>query len=246
MITLTINDMEEQKMLMVQNQIERKNLKNVPFVHADGSKRFQPVRHDELANTIVNQVQELGIGIKKEAWGTSEDHASLFGEIILDGVMDNPTMDFSIGIRQNNNQRFAITLVSGGSVFVCSNLVISGEVVMNKKHTSGLTLKDEVHTGLVSCISNSNNILDTMNQMQEKKLNNKRANHLMMESAHNGLFSYSHLKDVKKEWLTPTHKDFAPRTEWSLYNSFTETAKRYSTLRQQTSVGGLVELFSNN
>ena len=147
-------------MLMVQNQIERKNLKNVPFVHANGSRRFQPVRHDELANTIVNQVQELGIGIKKEAWGTSEDHASLFGEIILDGVMDNPVMDFSIGIRQNNNQRFAITLVSGGSVFVCSNLVISGEIVMNKKHTSGLTLKDEVHSGLVSCISNSNNIVE--------------------------------------------------------------------------------------
>ncbi|MCL0046221.1 DUF932 domain-containing protein [Nitrospinaceae bacterium] len=233
-------------MLMVKEKIKRNNLKNIPFIHADGSDRFKPVEHHELANTIVNQTKDMGLSIKKEQWGVSPDHTSLFGEIVLDKVLDNPTMEFTIGIRQNNNMRFPITLVSGTNVFVCSNLMISGEIVLKKRHTIGLHLQDEVRSGLTRCIGNSKDITDTMEMMQNNEINNSRANDLMMESAHQGLFSYSHLKEVQKEWITPSYDDFKPRTEWSLYNSFTEVAKKYNPIRQQTAVGGLVELFSNN
>jgi hypothetical protein len=233
-------------MLMVQNEIKRNNLKNIPFIHGSGSSRFLPIEHHELANTIVSQVKDIGLGMKSEKWGVSDDRTSLFGEIVLDKVLDNPTMEFTIGVRQNNNRRFPITLVSGSNVFVCSNLMISGEIVMNKKHTIGLNLQDEVKSGLLGCINNSKNLTATMERMRDKKVRNSRANHLMLESAHQGLFSYSHLKEVQKEWITPSHKDFKPRTEWSLYNSFTEVAKKYNPIRQQTAVGGLVELFSNN
>ena len=90
------------------------------------------------------------------------------------------------------------------------------------------------------------NYLDSVDEMKNTIVSENRANHLLMESAHTGLVSYSHLKDVHKEWKQPSYSDFIPRTEWSLYNCFNEVMKKYNPIRQQTSVGGLVELFSNN
>ena len=236
-------------MLCVQETIQRENLKKVPFTHASGSSRYQPIPHHILADTIVNEPSKLGLNIKSEKWGIAHDDASLFGEIVLDetSLYANPKdMEFTIGIRANNQKRFPVTLVSGTNVFVCSNMVIVGDFFLKKRHTIGLDLQNEVNSGLQNVLTSRIKLLDSVDEMKNTVVSENRANHLLMESAHTGLVSYSHLKDVHKEWKQPSYSDFIPRTEWSLYNCFNEVMKKYNPIRQQTSVGGLVELFSNN
>ena len=71
-------------MLCIQKEIPRENLKHIPFVHADGSPRYQPIPHHVLADSIVNETNKIGLSIKSERWGIAHDDASLFGEIVLD------------------------------------------------------------------------------------------------------------------------------------------------------------------
>jgi len=236
-------------MLCVQETIERNDLKKVPFVHAEGSSRFQPIPHHVLADSIVNESSKMGLNVKSEKWGVAHDNASLFGEIVLDesGVYKNPKdMEFTIGVRANNNKRFPVTLVSGTNVFVCSNMIIFGDFLLKKRHTIGLDLQSEIKSGLENVINSRTELIGCVDEMKNTIVSDVRANHLLMESAHTGLVSYSHLKDVHKEWKQPTYPDFIPRTEWSLYNCFNEVMKKYNPIRQQTGIGGLVELFSNN
>ena len=74
-------------MLCVQETIQRENLKKVPFTHASGSSRYQPIPHHILADTIVNETSKLGLNIKSEKWGIAHDDASLFGEIVLEELV---------------------------------------------------------------------------------------------------------------------------------------------------------------
>jgi len=236
-------------MLCIEKEIPRENLKHIPFVHADGSPRFQPIPHHVLADSIVNETNKIGLSIKSERWGIAHDDASLFGEIVLDesGVYQNPKdMEFTIGIRANNNKRFPVTLVSGTNVFVCSNMIIFGDFFLKKRHTIGLDLESEINSGLQNVLNSRPLLLDCVDEMKNTVVSEYRANDLMMKSAQTGLVSYSHLKEVHKEWKQPSYSDFNSRTEWSLYNCFNEVMKKYNPIRQQNSVGGLVELFSNN
>ena len=91
-------------MLSVKNPIKRDDLKNIPFNHADGTDRYKPVEHSVLANSVINQINDLGLDIKKEVWGVAHDNLSIFGEVVLDNVLDNPEMEFTVGIRANNNK----------------------------------------------------------------------------------------------------------------------------------------------
>ena len=233
-------------MLSVKNPVKREDLADIPFNHADGSDRYKPVEHSVLANSVINQINGLGLDIKKEVWGVAQGNLSLFGEVVLDNVLDNPEMEFTIGIRANNNKRFPVTLVSGANVFICDNLVITGEIIVKKKHTINLHLDDEIRNGISRCVSNSKFMTDMVEQMKVNTVSEPRANDLMMKSAVDGLVSFSHLKDVHKEWKTPSHSEFNPRNEWSLYNCFNEVMKKYNPIRQQKCVGGLVQLISNN
>jgi hypothetical protein len=233
-------------MLMVKKPIKRDALKKIPFIHAEGSERYQPVEHSKLADTIIKQIKDIGLNIKKDTWGVSNNHYSLFGEVVLHNVIENPEMEFTIGVRANNQRRFPITLVGGGNVFVCSNLMICGEVMMQRKHTINLDLDTSIRSGLDKCISMGGQLDRNVIRMKETKIIEPKVHQIMMKSAIDGIISYSHLKDVYKEWKTPSHSEFNPRTEWSLYNCYTEVIKKYNPIRQQKSVGELTNLFSNN
>ena len=48
---------------------------------------------------------------------------------------------------------------------------------------------------------------------------------------------------VLKEFQSPRHEEFREPTRWSLYNSFTETAKKYSPARADQCYQRLAKMF---
>ena len=52
--------------------------------------------------------------------------------------------------------------------------------------------------------------------------------------------------EVLKEFKTPRHQEFSEPNKWSLYNSFTETAKKYSPARADYCYRRLAGLFGMN
>jgi hypothetical protein len=231
---------------MVKKQIKRDALKKIPFIHSQGSERYQPVEHSKLADTIISQITDLGLNIKRDTWGVSDDYYSVFGEVVLNNVIENPEMEFTIGVRASNQMKFPITLVGGGNVLICSNLMICGEVMLKKKHTKNLDLDTSIRNGLDKCIGLGGQLDNEVLKMKETEVAESKVHQIMMKSAIDGIISYSHLRDVYKEWKTPSHSEFNPRNEWSLYNCYTEVIKKYNPIRQQKSVGNLTNLFSNN
>ena len=53
----------------------------------------------------------------------------------------------------------------------------------------------------------------------------ERAHHVMVAAIRSGITPASRLPKILEAWDEPKHREFEPRTAWSLFNAFTEVLK---------------------
>ncbi len=64
-------------------------------------------------------------------------------------ALSNGDRGLGLDFRHGNDQSMSLHLVAGTRVFVCDNLTLSGDmIVLRRKHTKGLSLRDEVRAGI--------------------------------------------------------------------------------------------------
>ena len=121
-------------------------------------KHHNPKRHDYFVDTLKEQVHDAGLTILALVFGLACGGTRLFFSMDvdvrpgsqLDGLADKKKGAFSIVGRKDDMMKFAIWLMAGWHTFVCDNLALLGDaVVMKKKQTLGLSLHEELATGLV-------------------------------------------------------------------------------------------------
>ena len=78
--------------------------------------------------------------------------------------------------------------------------------------------------------------------LRMQKLSQQRSHSLTVEAARAGAYSSAMILPVLAEFESPSHKDFKPRTAWSLMNSATEVMKRQSPARQVEGLKALTEV----
>ncbi len=61
--------------------------------------------------------------------------------------------------------------------------------------------------------------------MKLRELRPAHAHHLMVEAIRANVLPASRLPKVLEAWEEPRHREFSPRTAWSLFNAFTEVQK---------------------
>ncbi|MBI4426276.1 MAG: hypothetical protein HY567_01760 [Candidatus Kerfeldbacteria bacterium] len=67
---------------------------------------------------------------------------------------------------------------------------------------------------------------DEIAAMKVRELPPAYAHHLMVEAVKANVLPASRLPKVIEAWDEPRHEEFRPRTAWSLFNAFTEVARR--------------------
>jgi len=115
----------------------------------------------------------------------------------------------------------------GGSVFVCDNLVLTGEVTVLKKHT--LNVVASIESLALSAIYKSrsafNQIQEDAEVMKGIPMSDNEAYRMLGLIYGKGIITPRMIPVVKNEWLKPSHDDFVGRNLWSFYNSVTESLK---------------------
>src|SRR5262249_45250683 len=115
--------------------------------------RHRPVAHIELVTAVKEAFDERGFSVAREQYSVTREGARLFGTIDLDSagarqLGHGAEGGLAVGLRHSNDAAFALGVVAGRRVFVCDNLVFSGDTkVLQRKHTSGLDLGAEVRRG---------------------------------------------------------------------------------------------------
>lgn len=211
--------------------ITMERLRMIPEPRPMGGQH-KPVAHATLLDTLEERIGEvlgckvakMDLAVGKGGYGKKD--AALFATLVLakQGV---PGTAFAIGVRQSNDRSMAVQMVAGMNVFVCDNMAFMGDTTfLREKHLKGLDLVAEIDGGLGQLKPRFKALSDGVKRLQSKKITNGDAAEFMLDAVvGHGVMPLRMLPAVMKEWEDPSHREFEPRTMWSLHNAFTEVLK---------------------
>jgi hypothetical protein len=135
-------------------------------------------------------------------------------------------------LRNSADKSFALSVLSGFRVQVCSNGVLAGDFIISRKHTSGIDLVESVEKALDFFLLSLRDFNTTYERLRAKQLRRTTAHSLIIELAQAGAFSSSDILPVVREFEQNRHPEFREKNAWSLYQSCTEIMKTQSPARQ--------------
>ncbi len=190
---------------------------------------WMPIAHATLFEEVERALDGGGYNLVSQSHALAREGGHYFGLLQVDNPAFEQTNTHSlvIGLRNSHTKVFPIGLVVGYGVFVCDNLAFSGEIRINRKHTVN-AVRD-----LPRLVQAAVGRIFDMHTTQEQRiehyktvqLDNRDAEHLIVESLRSDVITATQLPRVVDEWDHPSHEDFGDPTAWRLFNAFTENLR---------------------
>ena len=212
------------------------------------SDQWEGLQHHDFASRIVNTCDgfNMPVNMTQSRWGVSNEGSDLFASVsFLDSYMGKETALAKyfttdtmpcLGLRHSNRGRFSAQMTIGASAFVCDNLIITGEFLFRKKHTSNNAAELDVTIiqGLMKFLSEQNGIVDMIDNLKRITMNEYHVPRMYLNMARSNVLPWSHIGKVDKYWQEPTHSEFAQHGDsgWRMYNAINTVAKEYNPVRQ--------------
>ena len=199
------------------------------------TKTYVPVSHADFIHNVKDIASRMlpRYDMHTEKYGIARNGNQMFGTLTYRKQWDissSQDMGLSIGIRNSYDKSMSLGICSGASVFVCENLMMSGEIVMMRMHKGRIL--DELKGLIFNAIANSEDKFQTLysdsQAFKTKECNNNMAFSTIGKLYGEGILRERQLPVVKKEWLSPSHDAFSEKTLWRLYNACTESLKTTS------------------
>lgn len=214
--------------------------------------RWHPVSHAALVDEAKRATAAAGLVVKREDYGITAKGARMFG--VLD-VVPGPGALFptprgaddyglAIGIRNSHDKSLAAGLAFGGRVFVCDNLAFSGEVNVLRKHTRHVLddlprLVDEAMRRYPVYAEAQATLYE---RLKVTEVDDPEVHDVLVTAYRRGIIPTTGIGRVLEYYNVPPHQAFADRTAWSLFNAFTEEAKRVGADNPAAGAGRTIRL----
>ena len=187
-----------------------------------------PVAHNNFRSLVHRHVEASGLQIEDETIGISHQANRMFGMLtIRNGHDDRREL---IAYRNSHDKAFSLSLAMGVKVMICSNLDISGEIVVSRKHTTHIVR--DLDSLVCSAVGRLGDIRDRHNvridAYKATPLDDRNFHDTLVRGVEAKVVAPNKIINVLKEWRSPRHEEFKPRNVWSAYNTFTEVLKDYN------------------
>jgi len=209
-------------------KVERPEVEIVPT--PESTDTWTPIPHMALIERVEDTLRGNGLEIVNQTHSLTRGGDRYFGLMQIANGQNSEDYAWVLGLRNSHDKKFPAGLVVGASVFICDNLSFSGEIRMARRHTTYI-LRDL--PGLTQRAVGQ--LMEKWNS-QDARIEAYKANELSDVAAHDLIvraidaraLTAIQVPKVLQEWRHPRHEAFAPRTTWSLFNSFTESLKELS------------------
>ena len=205
--------------------IEYDDLKEIPIPKETSS--YKPVTHHELADKLKTMTLDLmpEYAHAQSQYGVTREGQKLFGlHTFQNGDQE---LGFSVGFRNSYDRSLSVAVALGAQVFVCDNLMLTGDLTVLRKHTSNVMT--DIDGLALSAIYRSrsafNQIKADAETMKGIPMSDDEAYRMLGLVYGRGIITPRQIPVVKSEWETPSHDAFEDRNLWSFYNAVTESLK---------------------
>jgi hypothetical protein len=213
------------------NKITREQLALIPS--PEGTDTYQPLAHHDIVNALLETLAFRQISVVRDEYAVSEDGMKMFGVLDLETTFEG--CRFSIGVRNANDKSMRLAMTVGYRVFVCDNMAFHGDFTpVLAKHTKRFSLVDAVSVGVDRMQRSFEPMQRQVQLWKGSRIEDEAAKLVIYRAFVEGdLEAPKHLaRRVHDLYFNPTIEDFAPRTLWSLENSFTSAFKELDPIPQ--------------
>lgn len=213
-------------------------LERMPDPEAIGS-RHRPYRYDEIVHGLIDGAGRAGYGVIRNEMALSRKEKILLGVMQLQEnggrIVGGLRSDVALGYRASTHSLSALKCVAGEHVFMCSNLIMSGEMfIVQRKFTLRLTLKDAIDNGFDQFTLQHSTMEGKLNLMSRTSVLDVEAKAMIFEGITKFHLPMAIARDTAKWYFGEEYggeeeitEDCAPRTEFGLYNSFTRSLREF-------------------
>ncbi len=190
---------------------------------------YKPVAHNLLVDKVIEITQDvLPIKLEAEAFGLAANGDQMFAHLRFKNGKGNAIMGMCVGLVNSYDKSLPAKLAAGASVFVCDNLMLTGGITYARKHTTNVweDLEKAILERIDQAEVNFETVVKDAQLMREKNITDLVAYRVLGELYGERLLTNPMLSEARKEWEEPSHVDFQPRNQWSLYNAITASLKR--------------------
>jgi hypothetical protein len=213
------------------NKLTREQLALIPS--PEGTDTYQPLAHHDIVEALLETLAFRQISVVRDEYAVSEDGMKMFGVLDLETTFAG--CRFSIGVRNANDKSMRLAMTVGYRVFVCDNMAFHGDFTpVLAKHTKRFSLVDAVSIGVDRMQRSFEPMQRQVEAWRASRIQDETAKLVIYRAFVEGdLEAPKHLaRRVHDLYFNPTIEDFAPRTLWSLENSFTSAFKELDPIPQ--------------
>lgn len=193
---------------------------------------YQPLNHYDFACNVQQVASDLLTDYRfdSQQYALSKDGQKMFGLITyINPSSENEVLKYAIGIRNSYDKSISAGVAAGnGVIIICDNLVMSGDIVVMRKHT-GENMHEDLHDQIVTAIYKSQHqfsrLSEDVTKMKQIPMAIQDKFKYLGLLTGEGILSPTQSSKAYREIWEPTHEEFATDTLWSGYNAATEALK---------------------
>jgi len=172
---------------MTDPRISEDLVKAVP--EPEWTDSWHPMSHSRCINTMETATKELGIKIQRRFYSMSKDDLKMYGAwAIGDGdtkKMGADTLFQCILFRNSVDKSYSFGINGGTDAFICENLMVFGDFVEFRRHTSGLDdeeLRRVVTNGIEKLKPRLDSVMEWHQSLRNIKLSNAKVKSLAYDA----------------------------------------------------------------
>lgn len=220
-------------------------LRTLPAPEALGS-RHKPIHPAQLIDTIIDTFQNgYDMEVARTSFAMNPGQTQLFGIMDLAPQEEGASRTWSTGILSSVDMTSALKLAGGAGVFVCENFMVNGEVVIMRKHTTGLQLESEIHRmvgkSLEVCKANEALIA----RQEAISIDDTQAFNILGEALVSNLLPAAKVREAGDLYFKADYVDVKPRSLWGLHSAFTREVQQLNPGRRVPTTVGIGSYFRN-
>ena len=182
------------------------DVRSVPMPEATDT--YRPIPYADLIDYLKTRARDmLGLRLLKEGYGLNKAGNQLFGLLVFEG--SDPEMGISTGFRQSYNKSIAPAVAGGGGVFVCDNLMLSGDSFLvirrNTKHVWD-SLRKLVDTHLKELEQHYQAQQATRDRLKSISVNLSEGYRVLGEAQGVEVLTPQQASVAIRDWRTPRHE----------------------------------------
>ncbi len=213
---------------------------------------WRPVSHIELIDSLRAGLVNANAVITREEFAVSANGEKLFGTIDIESDIVPGNVGAALGFRHANNRHMALHTVAGGRVFVCDNMMLSGDItILKQKHNWKYTLGNLIQQGLDAWQRKRVTMAIDIDRMQNTAISDITAQAMLSKALYEGVTTLQTFKLAYELYFVravrqpEAYPDCAPRSAWGLHNAYTRALKEAqpnAAFQQNINLGQLFKL----